>query len=235
MRLLCACLLVSACDAGAPPVVPAPPSVISVAVPLEPDSGDPRPPIRADLARYLAAFPGQGTLVATLETSEGTIHCDLLPDRAPLAVANFIGLATGRKAWRDPKSGAVQRGIPFYDGLTFHRVIPEFMIQGGDPLARGAGGPGYQFVNEIVETAKMGPGALAMANAGPDTNGSQFFIMDNDARPDLVTHHTIYGQCHELDIVQRIARVPRGPDDKPTHPVTIEHVSFARGSDPWRL
>ena len=210
-----------------------PPSV-GVPLPVQVDDGDPRPPIQADLDRYLAAFPGQGPVVATLVTSEGTIHCDLLPERAPLAVSNFIGLSTGRKVWRDPKSGEIKRGVPFYDGLTFHRVIPEFMIQGGDPLARGAGGPGYQFVNEIVQTATMGPGALAMANAGRDTNGSQFFIMEKTARPDLVTQHTIFGQCHELDIVERIARVPRGTDDKPTRPVTIEHVSFDRSTDPWR-
>jgi cyclophilin family peptidyl-prolyl cis-trans isomerase len=131
-----------------------------------------RPPVAADLAEALAGLPGRGKRVlAMIGTSHGVIRCDLLPDAAPLAVASFIGLATGTKPWIDPTTGdTVKR--PFYDGLIFHRVIPDFMIQGGDPLGRGSGGPGYKFDDEIGAGLKMEPGTLAMANAGPGTNGS---------------------------------------------------------------
>ncbi|MEO8551133.1 MAG: peptidylprolyl isomerase [Kofleriaceae bacterium] len=235
MRLLCVCLLVSACDAGAPPPTPAPSAMPIVAPPpAPPDADDPRPPTREDLDRYLRGFPRGGTLVAKIETSEGTLHCELFPDRAPLAVANFLGLATGQKAWRDPTSGTVQHGVRFYDGLTFHRVIPEFMIQGGDPLGRGVGGPGYQFADETFDQGTMEPGTLAMANAGRDTNGSQFFVMEEgSSRPDLVAHYTRFGHCSELDVIKQIARVPRDRSDKPIRTVTIEHVTFTRGTDPW--
>jgi peptidyl-prolyl cis-trans isomerase A (cyclophilin A) len=121
----------------------------------------------------------------------------------------------------------VQAGKPFFDGLIFHRVIPEFMIQGGDPLGQGIGGPGYQFDDEFDRSLQMGPGALAMANAGPGTNGSQFFIMEG-SRPDLVGHHTIFGQCKEVDLVSKITHVPTGANDKPSTPVTIKHVAISK-------
>lgn len=186
-----------------------------------------RPPVREDLARYTANLPGDGKLVATLETSLGTIHCTLFAETRPVTVANFIGLATGQKPWVDPKSGMVQYNHRFYDGLTFHRVIPEFMIQGGDPLDKGTGGPGYRFANEIVHDGVMKPGVLGMANAGPDTNGSQFFIMEG-TREDLVEGFTFFGQCDELDVVKKIARVPRSALDHPDEPVIIRRVTVAR-------
>jgi peptidyl-prolyl cis-trans isomerase A (cyclophilin A) len=184
-----------------------------------------RPPIAEDLQRYLADLPKGGPLVAAIETSEGTLHCTLFADTRPMTVANFVGLATGKKAWIDPATGFVQHGRPFYDGLTFHRVIPEFVIQGGDPLGHGSGGPGYQFANEIVNDGAMKAGALGMANAGPNTNGSQFFVMEQPADR-LVSDFTFFGQCDELAVVSRIARVPRDTADRPKSPVVIEHVTI---------
>jgi len=185
-----------------------------------------RPPLRADLDRYLDAIPGNGELVATLATSQGTIRCTLDPDHAPMTVANFVGLATGQKAWTNPDTQRVEIGKPFYDGLTFHRVIPQFMIQGGDPQGRGTGGPGYSFADEPTEGA-FGPGTLAMANAGPNTNGSQFFIMDG-TRADLSGHYTLFGHCGDPEIVTKIANVPRNPSDKPDTAVTIIRITFSR-------
>jgi peptidyl-prolyl cis-trans isomerase A (cyclophilin A) len=226
VRLSLLLALTAACDAGVPPPKPAPPPA-----PLKPIDAPPldrtvRPPTRADLDVYLKAIPGPGDVVATIQTSEGTLHCDLFPDRAPITVANFIGLAMGKKAWMNPSTGDVEVGKPFYDGLTFHRVISDFMIQGGDPAGRGTGGPGYSFDDEPTKGA-FGPGTLAMANAGPNTNGSQFFIMDS-TRADLSGHYTLFGHCANLDVVKRIARVPRDGSDKPTSPVTITKVSFSR-------
>jgi peptidyl-prolyl cis-trans isomerase A (cyclophilin A) len=232
MRLALACFVLSACDAGVPPPKPAPKP--APAPPPKPIDAPPldlsvRPPTKADLDVYLKAIPGPGDVVATIQTSEGTLHCDLYPDRAPITVANFIGLAMGMKAWLNPeggRTGRVEFGKPFYDGLTFHRVISDFMIQGGDPEGRGTGGPGYSFDDEPTDGA-FGPGTLAMANAGPNTNGSQFFIMDG-TRGDLSGHYTLFGHCADLDVVKRIARVPRNGNDKPTSPVTITKVSFSR-------
>ena len=182
-----------------------------------------RAPVAGDLAEYVKKLAGKGTkLAATIETSMGTIHCELFGDKAPLAVANFIGLATGQKAFNDASGTAVTK--KFFDGLTFHRVIPTFMIQGGDPEGSGRGGPGYQFKNEIAGL-KMGPGALAMANAGPDTNGSQFFIMEGD-HPDLEGGYTNFGQCKEVDVVTKITHTPTSPGDKPVAPVVIKSVKI---------
>ena len=188
-----------------------------------------RPPDAADLAIYTKAIKGKGALIATIATNQGTIHCQLFDDKAPIAVANFIGLATGQKPWTDPQSGKTIRGKPFYDGLVFHRVIPHFMIQGGDPLGAGTGGPGYTFEDELPPDLTHKPGTLAMANAGPSTNGSQFFIDEIEATW-LNNHFTIFGQCKEVDVVTRIASVPRGPNDKPDSPVTISRITIARGA-----
>lgn len=192
---------------------------------------DVRKPTKDDLATYTKDLPGKGKLVATIETSMGAFHCELFGDKAPMTVANFIGLATGKKPWQNPKTGSVETGKPYFDGLTFHRVIPGFMIQGGDPTGTGTSGPGYAFQDEFADGTTMGPGALAMANAGkgPDgggTNGSQFFIMEG-SRPDLVGRHTIFGQCKEVDLVKKIAAVPT-TNDKPNSPVTIKKISFAK-------
>ena len=186
-----------------------------------------RPPVAADLAEYTKDIKGQGKLVATIETSMGTIHCELFGDKTPMTVANFVGLATGKKPWMNPKTGQVAKGTPFFDGLIFHRVIAEFMIQGGDPLGVGRGGPGYQFGDEFLPDVRMQPGTLAMANAGPSTNGSQFFI--TEVAPDhLNGKHTIFGQCKELDLVKQIARVPQNDQNLPNTPVTMNKVTISR-------
>ena len=190
-----------------------------------PPSGDTvRPPVAADLAEYTKDLPGSGNkLLAKFETTMGTINCELFPDKAPMTVANFVGLATGKKPWMNPDSGNVEKQKPLYDGLIFHRVIAEFMIQGGDPLGQGRGGPGYQFGDEVGNGLKMEPGTLAMANAGPGTNGSQFFI--TEGAPDwLNDRHTIFGKCGDLDIVKKIARVPQNKMNKPDTPITMKVV-----------
>lgn len=195
-------------------------------------AADVRPPTAADLAEYTKDLPGSGTrLVAKIDTTLGTLSCELFGDKAPMTVANFVGLATGKKPWLNPKTGNVERGTPFFDGITFHRVIAGFMIQGGDPLGQGTGGPGYRFDDEIWQGAQVGPGVLAMANAGirggQGTNGSQFFIMEGD-RPDLNPKHTVFGKCAELDLVKKITSVPTDPSDRPQTPVSITKISISR-------
>jgi cyclophilin family peptidyl-prolyl cis-trans isomerase/protein-disulfide isomerase len=184
------------------------------------------PPRQEDLARYLQGVPGTGQLLAEIRTSMGSLHCELYPDKAPLTVANFVGLATGQKTWQG--NGAVQAGKPFYDGLIFHRVIPGFMIQGGDPAGDGSGGPGYDFVNEISPGLGHVAGALSMANAGPDTNGSQFFITETD-RHELDGNYSVFGRCKEVSLVAKITAVARDGADKPLQPVTIDGITFSRG------
>jgi peptidyl-prolyl cis-trans isomerase A (cyclophilin A) len=195
-----------------------------------PSMDDVRAPVAADLAEYTKDLPGDGPLVATIETSLGTFHCKLFGDKAPITVASFVGLATGKKPWQDPQSGKTVKGKPFFDGLIFHRVIPTFMAQGGDPLGEGTGGPGYQFVNEArPELVFDKPGVLAMANAGPDTNGSQFFITETP-HPDLNGGYTIFGQCDEVDLVKKITGVPRDRNDRPNTPVVMKKVTISRAA-----
>ncbi|MBA3394464.1 MAG: peptidylprolyl isomerase [Deltaproteobacteria bacterium] len=205
------------------------------ATPPPPDQGgaktveqNVRAPVAADLAEYTKDLPGSGNkLLAKFETSMGTINCELFPDKAPMTVANFVGLATGKKAWMNPKTGSAEVGKPFFDGIVFHRVIPEFMIQGGDPLGRGTGGPGYNFGDEFVPELKMEPGTLAMANAGPGTNGSQFFI--TEVGPAWLNgKHTIFGKCKEVDLVKQIARVPQDEQNTPNTPITMK-VMITKG------
>jgi peptidyl-prolyl cis-trans isomerase A (cyclophilin A) len=160
------------------------------------------------------------TLRAVFQTTMGTISCELYPDKAPMTVDNFVGLATGTKEWTNPSSHAKKRNTPLYDGTIFHRVIPGFMIQGGDPLGNGAGDPGYSFKDEFSSLRFDQPGRLAMANSGPNTNGSQFFITDAPT-PHLNNRHTIFGQCTPMSVISAIARVPRDPTDKPFKPVKI--------------
>ena len=184
-----------------------------------------RAPTANDLPIFLAKVKGKGRLTATIDTTMGAFHCELFEADAPLAVANFVGLATGQKPWSDA-DGNLQRK-PFYDGLGFHRVIPGFMIQGGDPLGDGSGGPGYAFANEIVDSRRHdGPGVLSMANSGPDTNGSQFFITEA-AAPWLDGKHTIFGRCKEGKLVKKITALA-GEGDRPKKPVVIKHVTVAR-------
>lgn len=167
---------------------------------------------------------------AIIETSMGTIEVELFADKAPITVANFVGLAEGTKEFTDLKTGKKTKG-KFYDGLTFHRVIPEFMIQGGCPLGTGTGGPGYTFEDETNNGLKFNkPGLLAMANAGPNTNGSQFFITEVNT-PWLNGHHTIFGELvstDDLEIVKKIARVETGFSNDPIEPVIIKKITIEK-------
>jgi peptidyl-prolyl cis-trans isomerase A (cyclophilin A) len=167
---------------------------------------------------------------AVFETSLGQIVCQLFPDKSPKTVANFVGLAEGTKPFIDPKT-AKEAKRPFYDGIVFHRVIPKFMIQGGDPLGKGYGGPGYKFDDEYPKGVQFDkPGVLAMANAGPNTNGSQFFITVA-ATPFLDTngHYTIFGQVVEgQPVADAISLVSRDGNDCPTTPVVIKTLKIVR-------
>ncbi len=165
---------------------------------------------------------------AVIETTAGNITCTLFPNQAPLSVANFIGLATGTKDWKDPKTGKTMHGVPLYDGTIFHRVIPNFMIQGGDPIGTGTGDPGYQIKDEVSSSLTFNqPGRLAYANSGPNTNGSQFFITEVPYES-LNGHYSIFGQCQDLDVVKKIARMARDPrNDKPYDPPKIIKIKIS--------
>ena len=165
---------------------------------------------------------------AVFETSQGNIVIRLLEKEAPQTVANFIGLAEGTKEFADPRSGQKTKR-PFYDGLIFHRVIPDFMIQGGCPLGTGTGGPGYQFADEFHASLRHStPGKLSMANSGPNTNGSQFFITVA-ATPWLDKRHSIFGEVVEgQDVADKISKLPRDSSDRPRTPVTLQHVRIER-------
>ncbi|WP_298622206.1 peptidylprolyl isomerase [uncultured Legionella sp.] len=164
---------------------------------------------------------------AIIKTSVGTITCELFSKDAPNTVANFVGLATGTKEFKDAKTGSMVKR-PFYNGLTFHRVIPGFMIQGGDPLGNGTGGPGYEFNNENTNASFNKPGVLAMANAGPDTNGSQFFITVAPT-PGLQGDYNVFGQVISgQDIADKISNLPRNPQDQPLSPVVIESITIQK-------
>jgi peptidyl-prolyl cis-trans isomerase A (cyclophilin A) len=165
-----------------------------------------------------------------IDTTMGRLTCKTFDRQAPNAVANFIGLAEGTKDWTINATQAKQHGKRFYDGLIFHRVIPGFMIQGGDPVGDGTGDPGYYFADEITpELTFSEPGRLAYANTGPNTNGSQFFITE-DAVAELNGKYTIFGQCdaHSALLAASIARVARDANDKPTTPVVIRRVMIVR-------
>lgn len=183
-----------------------------------------------DPATVLATVPGEGTMHAVFKTSMGDIDCVLFDAQVPTTVANFVGLATGQKTYVDPVSNERAQGN-FYDGVIFHRVIPGFMIQTGDRLGKGIGGPGYQFADEFDATLRHdGPGILSMANAGPGTNGSQFFITDA-ATPHLNDRHSVFGKCGNLDVVSAIANVPRNRGDKPDTDVTINSIVVERRAE----
>ncbi len=170
------------------------------------------------------------TLTATLHTNQGPVVIRLFPDHAPKTVRNFVELAEGGRQWTDPRTGRTTTD-KLYDGTVFHRVIPDFMIQGGDPLGSGRGGPGYKFADEIhPDLAFDRPYLLAMANAGPGTNGSQFFITVVPT-PWLNGKHTIFGEVIEgADVVDLISRVKTGSQDRPVEDVTVESVTVERGS-----
>ena len=165
---------------------------------------------------------------AHVETTEGSFTIRLFDKEAPRTVANFVGLAEGTTEWTDPSTGQKQKS-PYYDGVTFHRVINGFMIQGGDRLGTGTGGPGYKFADEFHPSRRhSGAGILSMANAGPNTNGSQFFITLGPT-PHLDRKHSVFGEVVEgLDVVKKIGAVPTGRQDRPVTPVVINKVTIDR-------
>ena len=172
----------------------------------------------------------KGPVYATLKTSMGDIVIQLFDDKAPKTVANFVGLASGTKEWLDPKTGEkVKR--PLYNGTIFHRVIPGFMIQGGDPLGNGRGGPGYTFEDEFHPDLRHSKaGILSMANAGPNTNGSQFFIT-HQATPNLDGRHSVFGEVVKgQEVVVAIGNVSRDPRDRPIKDVVLKEIIITRGS-----
>jgi peptidyl-prolyl cis-trans isomerase A (cyclophilin A) len=169
-----------------------------------------------------------------MDTSMGRITCQFYQAQAPRAVANFIGLAEGTIDWTDPASGKKMHHKPFYDGTIFHRVIPGFMIQGGDPTGTGMGDPGYAFADEFDPNLNFdAPGKLAMANSGPNTNGSQFFITEQ-GYDSLNQHYSLFGQCDDasVEVVKAIARVQRDSNDKPLTPVLLRKVTIVREGQP---
>ena len=198
-------------------------------------SSTPAPADLPDAPQATAAAmvqPSGPTVV--MDTSMGRITCQFYQRQAPQAVSNFIGLATGTKEWTDPKTKKKQHGKPYYDGTIFHRVIPEFMIQGGDPTGTGEGDPGYSFDDEFDANLNFDrPGRLAMANSGPNTNGSQFFITEA-AYDSLNQHYTLFGQCDDssVSVVKAIARVQRNSNDKPLEPVILKKVTIVREGEP---
>jgi peptidyl-prolyl cis-trans isomerase A (cyclophilin A) len=174
----------------------------------------------------MARTPGT---YAVLETSEGKIVCRLFEKDAPTTVANFLELAEGKREWTHP-STRKKTSDPLYNGTIFHRVIPQFMIQGGDPQGTGMGGPGYQFADETKGSPHRfdKSGKLAMANAGPNTNGSQFFITVAPTEW-LTGKHTIFGEVVEgYDVVEKISQVPRGRQDRPNKDVVLKSVTIER-------
>ena len=164
---------------------------------------------------------------AVIKTTAGDITVKLFDRQAPKTVENFVGLATGKKEWTDPKTGKKVKGKPLYNGTIFHRVIPGFMIQGGDPLGTGTGGPGYTFADEVSPLDSFNkPYILAMANAGPGTNGSQFFITVK-ATPWLDGHHTIFGEVTQGQaVVDKIVNAERGANDRPVKAISIKSISI---------
>ncbi|PYV49475.1 MAG: peptidylprolyl isomerase [Acidobacteria bacterium] len=175
-----------------------------------------------------AASAAAGPPTAIIDTTAGKLTCVLYPDKAPIGVANFIGLARGTKDWTNPATGRKMHGVPLYNGTIFHRVIPEFMIQGGDPLGTGTGDPGYKFKNETSPDLLFDrPGRLAYANAGPDTNGSQFFVTEVPY-PHLNGGYTIFGQCDDasVELVKKITHMPRDGNDRPNDPPKIVKIAI---------
>lgn len=193
----------------------------------------------AKTAAPKAAAKTASAKTAVIHTTAGDMKCTLFSDQAPKAVANFIGLAKGTKPWKDPISGKTIHGKPLYDGVIFHRTIPEFMIQGGDPSGTGSGDVGFEFQDELhADLLFDQPGRLAMANSGPNTNGSQFFITEKEVpslNPTPNRGYTIFGQCDEstVELVKKIARMPctAGPctprtNERPQNPVKIIHIDI---------
>jgi len=200
-------------------------------------AGEPKPAAKHSKKAAAKAAPSDATdaasasdtadKTAVIRTSMGDITVKLFTSKAPKTVANFVGLATGKKDWINPKTSKTVKNIPLYNGTVFHRVIPDFMIQGGDPLGNGTGGPGYQFEDEFKDTDAFDrPGILAMANAGPGTNGSQFFITVKPT-PWLNGHHTIFGEVTKgMDVVNKIVSAERDEHDVPKKPIKIKQIKI---------
>jgi len=171
---------------------------------------------------------GSVSTYANFETSEGNFKIRLFDKEAPNTVANFVGLAEGSKEWRDPATGE-RRKAPFYDGVIFHRVINGFMIQGGDRLGQGTGGPGYKFADEFHPSLRHSkPGILSMANAGPNSNGGQFFITLAPT-PHLDNRHSVFGEVDSgMDVVQKIGSTKTGAQDRPVKDVVIQSVKIRK-------
>jgi peptidyl-prolyl cis-trans isomerase A (cyclophilin A) len=205
------------------------PAQTSARTAAQPETDLPDAPVvtRAALIR-----PNGPTVV--MDTSMGRITCQFFQQQAPKAVANFIALTEGSIDWIDPATKKKQHHKPYYDGTIFHRVIPGFMIQGGDPTGTGMGDPGYSFQDEFDSDLNFDrPGRLAMANSGPNTNGSQFFITEQ-AYDSLNQHYTLFGQCDQsgIQVVKAITRVPRDGQDKPLTPVVLKKVTIVHESQP---
>jgi len=182
-------------------------------------TSQPQPP-------HVETFPKGAQVTATFVTSEGNFTCKLFADECPITVGNFVGLATGKTPWTTPEGAPSDK--PLYDNTKFHRIIPKFMIQGGDPAGNGTGGPGYRFADEIHPDLKHDkPGILSMANAGPNTNGSQFFITEIPT-PWLDGRHAVFGEVIDgMDVVLRIAHAPTGPQDRPKTDIVLQRVEIA--------
>jgi peptidyl-prolyl cis-trans isomerase A (cyclophilin A) len=181
---------------------------------------------KAGGTHWMKAARNGKELFATFKTSQGDMVVRLFSKDAPKTVENFVGLAAGEKEWTHPGTGEKSKK-PLYDGVVFHRVIPDFMIQGGDPLGQGIGGPGYKFEDEFQGSHRFDkPGILAMANSGPNTNGSQFFITVAPT-PHLNNRHTIFGEVVQgYDVAVKISQVPRDRRDRPNEPVLIKAVQI---------
>lgn len=214
------------------PDAPAPAAQQAPAQTAPADQTAPAQELPAAPESHAAPLPTGPTVL--FDTSMGRMTCKLFDREAPEAVANFVGLATGTKEWTDPTTHQKVQGKPFYDGTTFHRVIPEFMIQGGDRMGTGEGDAGYAFKDEFDPNLNFDvPGRLAMANSGPDTNGTQFFITEAP-QPHLDQHYTIFGQCDDPSVwvVKSIARVNRDSNDKPVDPVLLKQVTVIPAGQP---
>jgi peptidyl-prolyl cis-trans isomerase A (cyclophilin A) len=196
---------------------------------LEPNEPDPMAE-GFTLTQAVEGMPTDGQLVAEIVTSLGTIFCDLMAEEAPKTTANFIGLARGKRPWWDARVGQWRYNKPYYNGTLIHRVLPDYLIQGGDYLADGTGKPGYTIEHEEHgDNRHDEAGILAMASHGPNENGAQFFITDGPATDlNVDDQYTVFGHCEQPEIVERIARVPQGDDNRPLTDVRIEQVLIQR-------
>ena len=197
--------------------------------PDPPETADEAPEPTA-LDRYTEKIDGDGPLMVSIKTSEGTIDCELFADEAPITVANFVGLARGLKAFVDPSTGDYVSGTPYFDGIEFHRVIPNFFIQTGDRSGHGHGGPGYTIPDEFSENLRHDrEGILTMGNKGePDSGGSQFLILEKPV-PHLDDHHSVFGHCDSADVIRSISHVPTRDLNQPVDPAPhIKSMTFSR-------